>query len=76
MSSTLLEEAKLELYAVSCRMTFSIVHTIDLYSQGGNMSKALEHILQSMFLNIQHDQRGLMPAAALFESASLERLGM
>lgn len=28
-----------------------------------------------MYLNMQHDQRTLMPAASLFESASYERLG-
>lgn len=43
--------------------------------KGGNIIKALEHILESQFLNVQHDQRGLLASATLFESASFERLG-
>ena len=44
-------------------------------TKGGNIIKALEHIQESQFLNAQHDQRGLMASATLFESASFERLG-
>lgn len=43
--------------------------------QGENVGKAFEHILESQFLNVQHDLRGLMASATLFESASLERIG-
>ena len=39
------------------------------------MNKALEHILQSSLLNVQHDLRSSMPSGRLFQGASFERLG-
>nr|QEJ80696.1 putative anaphase-promoting complex subunit 5 protein [Teratosphaeria zuluensis] len=57
LSSTLLEESKLEMY------------------RGGSNAKSAELIVQSMFLNVQHDLRTLMPAAGLFHGATIDRLG-
>ena len=49
----------------------------DLYQsfQGGNVSKALECIVQSEYLDVQHDLRTMMPAGKLFLGAAFERLG-
>ncbi|KAK5111908.1 hypothetical protein LTR62_004640 [Meristemomyces frigidus] len=57
LSSTLLEEAKLEMHS------------------SGVTASSIEHIVQAAFVNMQHDQQTLMPAAGLLESAALERLG-
>ncbi|KAK5114243.1 hypothetical protein LTR85_010308 [Meristemomyces frigidus] len=57
LSSTLLDESKLEMY------------------RNGMTARALEHVAQSAYLNMQHDLRNLMPIADLFEGASLDRLG-
>nr|QEJ80707.1 putative anaphase-promoting complex subunit 5 protein [Teratosphaeria gauchensis] len=57
LSSTLLEESKLEMY------------------RGGSNAKSAELIVQSMFLNVQHELRTLMPAAGLFHGATIDRLG-
>lgn len=43
--------------------------------QGGSLNRAHEHIVQAMYLNIQHDLRAMAPTALLFQSASLDRLG-
>lgn len=43
--------------------------------QDGSLTRAHEHIVQAMYLNIQHDLRTLAPAALLFQGASLDRLG-
>lgn len=48
---------------------------IYVYGQGGNVSKALECIVQSEYLCMQHDLRNMVPAGALFRGAGLERLG-
>ncbi|KAK0781372.1 APC5 protein [Friedmanniomyces endolithicus] len=56
LSSTLLEEAKLDMY-----MT-------------GSTTKSVELIMQSAFVNVQHDLRTLMPATSLFEGAAFDRL--
>ncbi|RMY67274.1 hypothetical protein D0863_07903 [Hortaea werneckii] len=47
---------------------------IEMY-QHGSTAKALEHIVQSSFLNSTHDLRTLMPVTNLFAGASLDRLG-
>ncbi|CZT15135.1 uncharacterized protein RCC_01027 [Ramularia collo-cygni] len=57
LSSTLLEEARLEMFS------------------DGSLGRAHEHIVQAMYLNIQHDLRSLAPAAVIFQSSSLDRLG-
>ncbi|KAM0718071.1 hypothetical protein Q7P37_006403 [Cladosporium fusiforme] len=57
VSSTLLEEAKLEL-----RNT-------------GVSPKALEHVLQSAHLNVQHASYSLMPAVTIFQGSIYDRLG-
>nr|QIA97806.1 putative anaphase-promoting complex subunit 5 protein [Teratosphaeria destructans] len=57
LSSTLLEESKLEMY------------------RSGSNAKSAELIVQSMVLNVQHDLRTLMPAAALFHGATVDRIG-
>lgn len=44
-------------------------------TQGGNLSKAMECILQSEYLDVQHDLRTMMPAGKLFLGAGYERLG-
>ncbi|RMY53982.1 hypothetical protein D0865_04965 [Hortaea werneckii] len=47
---------------------------IEMYRHGST-AKALEHIVQSSFLNSTHDLRTLMPVTNLFAGASLDRLG-
>ncbi|KAK4540630.1 hypothetical protein LTR36_009061 [Oleoguttula mirabilis] len=47
---------------------------LDMY-RSGMTARALEHIAQSAYLNMQHDLRTLMPVANLFGGASLDRLG-
>ncbi|TKA52299.1 hypothetical protein B0A55_11503 [Friedmanniomyces simplex] len=56
LSSTLLEEAKLDMYTT------------------GSTTKSVELIMQSAFVNVQHDLRTLMPATSLFEGAAFDRL--
>ncbi|KAK0253678.1 APC5 protein [Friedmanniomyces endolithicus] len=56
LSSTLLEEAKLDMYTT------------------GSTPKSVELIMQSAFVNVQHDLRTLMPATSLFEGAAFDRL--
>lgn len=76
MSSTLLEESKLEMYAVSDRHARSQLSIqAEFAKQSGSNGKSMEHILQSGYLNVQHDLWILMPASALFQGASLDRLG-
>ncbi|KAI5357428.1 Putative tetratricopeptide-like helical domain superfamily, anaphase-promoting complex subunit 5 [Septoria linicola] len=57
LSSTLLEEGRVELFA------------------GGNANRAQEHVLQALYLSVQHDLRTLAPAAQLFYGSCLDRLG-
>lgn len=47
---------------------------MELFS-GGSANRAHEHVLQAMFLNVQHDLRTLIPASLLFHGACLDRLG-
>ncbi|TKA26215.1 hypothetical protein B0A54_16906 [Friedmanniomyces endolithicus] len=56
LSSTLLEEAKLDMYTT------------------GSTTKSVELIMQSAFVNVQHNLRTLMPATSLFEGAAFDRL--
>lgn len=43
--------------------------------KGGNTNRSQEHVLQSMYLNVHHDLRSLIPATLLFQSACHHRLG-
>lgn len=43
--------------------------------QGGISSKALEHVIQSAHLNVQHASYSLMPAVTIFQGSIYDRLG-
>lgn len=78
VSSTLLEEAKLELRHVStspqeCKVVIGTDSDFDL--QAGVSAKALEHLIQSAHLNVQHASYSLMPAATIFQGSIYDRLG-
>lgn len=75
LSSTLLEEAKLDMYTVRSPVSGRSAMSTDLLQSGGT-ARPIEHITQSAYLNVQHDLRTLMPAASLFESAIFDRLGL
>lgn len=75
LSSTLLEEARLEMFNVSQSYSPQGLGNMLTSDQDGGLNRAHEHIVQAMYLNIQHDLRGLAPGALLFQGASLDRLG-
>ncbi|KAK4966472.1 APC5 protein [Elasticomyces elasticus] len=68
LSSTLLEEAKLDMYTV-----FAVHKTLS--TRNGSTPKSIELVTQSGFVNLQHDLRTLMPATTLFEGATFDRIG-
>lgn len=43
--------------------------------QGGISPKALEHVIQSAHLNVQHASYSLMPAVTIFQGSIYDRLG-
>lgn len=43
--------------------------------QGGIGPKALEHVIQSAHLNVQHASYSLMPAVTIFQGSIYDRLG-
>ena len=43
--------------------------------QGGITPKALEHVIQSAHLNVQHASYSLMPAVTIFQGSIYDRLG-
>ncbi|KAK1093363.1 APC5 protein [Friedmanniomyces endolithicus] len=74
LSSTLLEEAKLDMYTVSDMYPKPRSEAVTDHFQTGSTPKSVELIMQSAFVNIQHDLRTLMPATSLFEGAAFDRL--
>jgi hypothetical protein len=52
------------------------IHCITDTSQAGSTNRAQEHILQAMYLNVQHDLRAVSASATILQASCLERLGM
>lgn len=84
VSSTLLEEAKLELRNVSLKFSSCSQKIKPQWTRAnrflalktGVSPKALEHVLQSAHLNVQHASYSLMPAVTIFQGSIYDRLGM
>ncbi|KAK0863149.1 APC5 protein [Friedmanniomyces endolithicus] len=74
LSSTLLEEAKLDMYTVPNMHPEPRSEAVTDRFQTGSTTKSVELIMQSAFVNVQHDLRTLMPATSLFEGAAFDRL--
>jgi hypothetical protein len=66
---------------VACSHIFSLPHSAVLREltfsvmQGGISPKALEHVIQSAHLNVQHASYSLMPAVTIFQGSIYDRLG-
>ncbi|KAK0294187.1 APC5 protein [Friedmanniomyces endolithicus] len=74
LSSTLLEEAKLDMYTVPNMHPEPRSEAVTDRFQTGSTTKSVELIMQSAFVNVQHNLRTLMPATSLFEGAAFDRL--